>query len=107
MVKHVEHLPGDGQKRPLSLLLPGSLAGLGEVAKVLPAVARLATHKFLVSVHAVVGLKLLGTTVAVKHMAIERTSLVRWQRYKSLVTDITRSNLLCLFCVVLVCFTSS
>ena len=33
-------------------------------------------YKFLVSVHDVVGLKLFGTTVAVKHMANERTHLV-------------------------------
>ena len=53
MAKHIDHLPGDGQKHPLPFLLPVALARLGEVTKVL-SLARLATHKFLVSVHAVV-----------------------------------------------------
>ena len=44
------------------------LAPHGEVAKALP-VVRLATHKLLVSVDAVVGLELLATTLADKHMA--------------------------------------
>ena len=45
------------------------LAPHGEVAKAHPVVS-LATHKLLVSVHAVVGLELLATTLADKHMAI-------------------------------------
>ena len=53
MVKHVDHLPGDGQKHPLPIFLPVALARLGEVTKVL-SLARLATDKFFVSVHAVV-----------------------------------------------------
>ena len=44
------------------------IAPHGEVAKALP-VARLATHKLLVSVHAIVGLELLATTLADKHKA--------------------------------------
>ena len=75
MVKHVDPLPGYGQKRPLPLLLTSALARLGEVAKVLP-VARLATHKFLVSVHAGVGLKLLAKTIAVIHKATALPNLV-------------------------------
>ena len=64
---NVHPLTGDGQKHPLPLLLPVALARLEEVEKVL-LVARLATHKFLLSVQAVVGLKLFATSVAVKHM---------------------------------------
>ena len=44
------------------------LAPHGEVAKTLP-VVRLATHKLIVSVDAVVGVELLATTLAGKHMA--------------------------------------
>ena len=40
----------------------------GEVAKTLP-VVRLATHKLVVSLDAVVGVKLFATTIADKHMA--------------------------------------
>ena len=39
-----------------------------EVAKILP-VVRLATHKLIVSVDAVVGVTLLATTLAGKHIA--------------------------------------
>ena len=68
------------------------LAPHGEVSKALP-VVRLATHKLFVSVDDVVGLELLATTLANKHMA---TVLVRrWQRLESLVTDITGVNPLC------------
>ena len=45
------------------------LAPHGEVAKTLP-MLRLATHKLNVSVDAVVGVELLATTLAGKHMAI-------------------------------------
>ena len=58
------------------------LATHGEVAKALP-VVRLATHRLLVSVDGVVGLELLATTVADKHMAtmLPKFVLVRaWQR---------------------------
>ena len=44
------------------------LAPLGEVAKSLP-VVRLATHKLIVSFDAVVGVELLATTLARKHIA--------------------------------------
>ena len=67
MVKHVHPLTRDGQKHPFPLLIHVAFARLGEVEKVL-LVARFATHKFLMSVHAVVGLKLFATCVAVKHM---------------------------------------
>ena len=40
----------------------------GKVAKTLP-VVRLATHKLIVSVDAVVGVELIATTLADKHMA--------------------------------------
>ena len=64
----------------------------GEVAKALP-VERLVTHKLLVSIDAVVGVELLNTTLAHKHMVtvlLPNIVLVRhWQILKSLVTDIT------------------
>ena len=44
------------------------LAPHGEVVKTLP-VVRLATHKLIVSVDAVVGVELLAITLAGKHMA--------------------------------------
>ena len=44
------------------------LAPHGEVAKSLP-VVRLATHKLLVSVDAVLGAEIIATTLAGKHMA--------------------------------------
>ena len=85
------------------LFLSSPLAPHGEVAKALP-VVRLATKKLLVSVDAVVGLELLATTLADKHMAtvLPKFVLVRcWQRLESLVTDITGVNPLCLMCFVL------
>ena len=78
------------------------LAPHGEVAKALP-VVRLATHKLLVTVDAVVGLELLATTLADKHMATVLPNFVlvrRWQRLEILVTDITRMNPLSLLCFV-------
>ena len=63
-----------------------SLAPHGEVAKA-PPVVRLATNKLLVSVNAVVGLELLATTLADKHMAtvLPNSVLVRrLQRLKAL-----------------------
>ena len=78
------------------------LAPHGEVAKDLP-VVRLTTKKLLVSVDAVVGLELLATTLAGKHMATVLPKFVlvrRWQRLESLVTDITGVNPLSLLCFV-------
>ena len=78
------------------------LAPHGEGAKALP-VVRLATHKFHVSVDAVVQVELLDTTFADKHMAtvLPNFVLVRcWQRLESLVTDITVVNTLSLLCFV-------
>ena len=51
------------------------LAPHGEVAKALP-VARLATHKLLVSVDAIVRLGLLVTALTDKHMDIELPNLL-------------------------------
>ena len=76
------------------LFLSSPLAPHGEVAKT-PPVVRLATKELLVSVDAVVGLELLATTLADKHMAtvLPNCVLVRHsQRLDSLVTDITRVN---------------
>ena len=69
-----------------------------EVAKPLP-VARLATHKLLVSVDAIVGLELFATTLEDKHMP--SLVLVRsWQRLESLVTDMPGVNSVYLLCFV-------
>ena len=71
---------------------------------------RPATHKLLLSVDDVVGLDLLATTRADKHMATVLPKFVlfrRWQKLESLVTDITRVNLLSLLCFLPVCSTSS
>ena len=74
------------------------LAPHGEVAKTLPAV-RLATHKLIVSVDAVVGVELPATTLAGKYMATVLPNFVRarqLQRLESFVTDIIGVNpLLC------------
>ena len=70
------------------------LAPHGEVAKAFP-VARIATHKLIVSVDAIVGLELLAPTLADKHMANVLPNLVlvrQGQRLESLVTDITGVN---------------
>ena len=71
------------------------LAPHGEVAKALP-VVRLATYKLLVSVDAVVGVKLLATTLADKHMAIVLPTFVPL----CLVTDITGVNSRSLSCAL-------
>ena len=66
----------------------------GEVAKTLP-VVRLATKKLLLSAEAVVGLGLLNTTLADKHMATVLPNFVlvrRSQRLENLVTDIAGVN---------------
>ena len=63
----------------------------GEVAKALP-VVRLATHKLLLSVDAVVGVKLIATTFAGKHMTTVLPSFAldrHWKKLDSLVTDMT------------------
>ena len=73
-----------------------------EVAKILP-VLRLATHKLIVSADAVVGVTLLATTLAGKHMAtvLQNFVLVRHlQRLESFVTDITGVIPLSLLCFV-------
>ena len=70
------------------------LAPHGEVAKTLH-VVRLATHKLIVSVDAVVGVELLATTLADKHMATVLPNYVlvrRLQRLESLFTYITGVN---------------
>ena len=64
------------------------------MAKALP-VVRLATHKLLLSVDAVGMVELLATTLANKHMDNMLPNFVlvrRWQRFKSLVKDITGVN---------------
>ena len=78
------------------------LAPHGEVAKPLP-VVRLATHKLIVSVDAVVRVKILATTLAGKHMATVLPNFVlarHLQRLGSFVTDITGVNPLSLLCFV-------
>ena len=70
------------------------LAPHGEVAKTLP-VVRLATHKLIVSVNAVVGVELLATNLAGKHMATVLPNIVlarHLQRLENFVTDITEVN---------------
>ena len=57
------------------------LAPHGEVAKAVP-VARLATHKLLVSLDAIVCLELLATTHAVRHMANLLPNLVLFRRWQ-------------------------
>ena len=79
------------------------LAPHGEIAKALPAV-RLATKKLLVSVDAVVGLELLGKTLADSHMAPVMPNCVLFrglQRIEILVRDITDVNPLSIMCFVL------
>ena len=72
------------------------------VATTLP-VVRLATHKLFVSVDAVVGVELLTTTVAGKHMVTVMPNCVlpRYlQRLESFVTYITGVSPLSLLCFV-------
>ena len=78
------------------------LAPYGEVPKNLPAV-RLATHKLIVSLDAVVGVELLATTLAGKHIATVLQNFVlprHLQRFNSFVSDITGVNPLSLLCFV-------
>ena len=74
------------------------LAPHGEMAKTVP-VVRLITHKLIVSVDAVVGVELLATIFADKHMATELPHFVlagHLKRLESFVTDITGVNSLSL-----------
>ena len=78
------------------------LAQYGEVPKNLP-VVRLATHKLIVSVDGVVGVELLATTLAGKHMASVLPNFVlarHLQRLESFVTDIKEGNPFSLLCFV-------
>jgi hypothetical protein len=78
------------------------LAPLRVVPYTLP-VVRLATHKLIVSVDAVVGVELLATTFAGKHMATVLPNFVlakHLQRLESFVKDNTGVNPLFLLCFV-------
>ena len=78
------------------------LAPHGEVAKTLPMV-RLATHKLIVYVDAVVEVELLAKTLAGKHIATVLPTVVlakHLQRLESFVTDITGVNPLSPMCSV-------
>ena len=100
MVEDVCPLPGAGQNCPFPLF---PLAPHGEVAKALPMV-RLAIKKLLVSVDSVVGLEILATTLADKHMAtVLPNCVLAWhlQSHESLVKDFTGVNPLSLMCFVL------
>ena len=82
------------------LFLSSRLAPHVKVAKAL-SVVKLATKNLLVSGNAVVGLALLATTLAAKHLAtlLSDCVLVR-QRLESLFKDITGVNPLSLICFV-------
>ena len=70
--------------------------------KTLP-VVRLAPHKLIVSVDAVVGVELLATTLAIKQIATMLPNFVlanHLKRLESFVTDITGVNPLPLLCFV-------
>ena len=78
------------------------LAPHEEVAKTRN-VVRLATHNLIVSVDAVVGVELLATTLAGKHMATVLPNFVlarHLKKLESFVTDITWVNPLSLLCFV-------
>ena len=78
------------------------LAPHGEVAKTLP-VVRLATHKLNVSFDAVVGVELLATTLAGKHIATVLPNFVlakHLQGLENFLTDITGVKPLFLLCFV-------
>ena len=79
------------------------LAPHGKVAKTLP-VVRLATHKFVASVNAVVRVELLATALAGRHRVTVLSNVVlarHLQRLGSFVTDITGVNPLPPLCSVL------
>ena len=66
-------------------------------------VVRLVTHKLIESVDAVVGVELLATTLAGKHLTTVLPNFVvvrHLQRLESFVTDITGMNPLSLLCFV-------
>ena len=71
-------------------------APLGEVGKKTLSVVRHAKHKLIVSVDAVVGVELLVSTLADKHIATVLAKQL--QRLESFVTDITGVNPLSLLC---------
>ena len=78
------------------------LAPHGEVVRTLPMVGH-ATHNLIVSVDAVVGVELLATTLAGKHIAIVLPNFVlakHLQRLESFVTDITGVNPVSLLCFI-------
>ena len=78
------------------------LAHMEKWNKTLP-VVRLATHKRIVSVDAVVGVELLATTLAGKHMTTVLPDFVKarhLQRLESFVKDITGVNPLSLSCAL-------
>ena len=94
MVEYVCTLPGAGaeagQNRPLPLLLPphvqieddildGGPCPTWRSGKSFP-VGRLATYKLLVSVDAVVGVEILATTLADKHMVTVLPNIVLVRR---------------------------
>ena len=84
------------------LFLSSPLAPHVKVAKALP-VVKLATKNLLVSGNAVVGLALLATTLAAKHLATLLSDCVlvrRMQRLESPFKDITGVNPLSLICFV-------
>ena len=97
--------PGDGQNRSLLLLLPshvqieddllnGGPCPSQRSGKTLPLV-RLAPHKLIVSLDAVVRVEVLATTLADKHIATVLPNFVlakHLQRHESFVTDITGVN---------------
>ena len=62
-----------------------------------------ATHKLIMSVDAVVGVELLATTLAGKHIATVLPNCLlakHFQRLESIVTDITGVNPFSLLCFV-------
>ena len=112
-VEDVCPLPGGGQNRPLLPVLPSHVQIEDDLlnggpcptlrsGKTLP-VVRLVTHKPIVSVDAVVGVELLVTTLASKHIATVQPNFVlakHLQRLESSVTGITGVNPLYLLCFV-------
>ena len=96
--------------RRISLIVV--IASHGKVAKAIP-VARLGTHKLLVTVDAIVGLEILdilARILADKHMVDVLPNFVlvkRWLTLASLVTDSKGVTPVSLLCFVLLCSTSS
>ena len=96
MVDDVCLLPGPGQNHPLPLLLPPHVQIEDDLLDGGPCpVVRLAPHKLIVSVDAVLGIELLATTLAGKHIANVLPNFVlarHLQGLGSFVTDITGVN---------------